>query len=276
MKVIEKRESSSINRRRGRSGRIKKDVQFKNIELTESHPKKENYCIDKLIRLKSDRDSKNKSRKFLMSSISLCLSLALVLGAFEWKSYYNDSKVELTGQIHNFEDLIEIPPTNQPIPPPPKIQHPKIVEVADEEILEDIEVDLDIEITEDTKIEEIVFLDLSSKMEEEKPDEIFTIVEQNPEPVGGMKSFYEHVGENMVYPDYAKRLNIEGRIFCQFVVEKDGSLTDIKVIKGIGGGCDEEAIRVLKGAPNWNAGKQRGRPVRVRMVLPIYFKLVSS
>lgn len=72
----------------------------------------------------------------------------------------------------------------------------------------------------------------------------------------------------------ALTLNIEGRVFVQFVVGKDGSLTDVTVIRGIGGGCDEEAIRVLKGAPGWKPGKQRGKPVRVKMVLPITFKII--
>jgi protein TonB len=68
-------------------------------------------------------------------------------------------------------------------------------------------------------------------------------------------------------------MQVEGRVFLQFVVNKDGSLTDIKVVKGIGAGCDEEAIRVLKSAPRWSPGKQRGVPVRQRMVLPLTFKL---
>ena len=70
-------------------------------------------------------------------------------------------------------------------------------------------------------------------------------------------------------------MGLEGRVFVEFVVEKDGSLTDVKIAKGIGGGCDEEAVRVISSAPRWNAGKQRGRPVRVRMVMPIMFKILE-
>jgi protein TonB len=68
-------------------------------------------------------------------------------------------------------------------------------------------------------------------------------------------------------------MGVEGKVFVQFVVDKDGTLTDIKAVKGIGAGCDEEAVRVLKAAPKWKPGKQRGRPVKVRMILPITFKL---
>lgn len=77
----------------------------------------------------------------------------------------------------------------------------------------------------------------------------------------------------MKYQNQARRMGIEGRVFVQFVVDKDGQLTEIKAVKGIGAGCDEEAVRVLKSAPKWKPGKQRGRPVKVRMILPITFKL---
>ncbi|MCK5371843.1 MAG: energy transducer TonB, partial [Cyclobacteriaceae bacterium] len=94
-------------------------------------------------------------------------------------------------------------------------------------------------------------------------------------PVGGIKAFYDFVGANLRYPPRALRMGLEGRVFVEFVVEKDGSLTDIKVVKGIGGGCDDEAVRVISLAPKWNPGKQRGNAVRVRMVLPIMFKLLT-
>ncbi|MFP4093937.1 MAG: energy transducer TonB [Cyclobacteriaceae bacterium] len=204
-------------------------------------------------------------------SIGLVISLAVVTLAFEWKSYDDQALVDLGSVDDNFEDVMDIPPTEQPPPPPPKIQQPEIVEVPDEEeIEEEIEIDLDVEITEDTQIEEMVF---EEAPEEESTDEIFMVVEDQPTPSGGMQAFYEFVGKNMKYPSQARRMGIEGKVFVQFVVDKDGSLSDVKAIKGIGAGCDEEAVRVIKSAPKWNPGKQRGRPVRVRMVLPITFKL---
>lgn len=128
---------------------------------------------------------------------------------------------------------------------------------------------------EDTRIEAVVFIeDTQAGIPEEKVDEIFTIVEEQPSPDGGIKSFYEFVSKNLNYPAQARRMGMEGRVFVEFVVEKDGSLTDIKVVKGIGAGCNEEAVRVLSLAPNWNPGKQRGREVRVRMIMPIMFKLL--
>ncbi len=104
-------------------------------------------------------------------------------------------------------------------------------------------------------------------------DEVFTVVEDQPTPPDGMKSFYEYVSTNLKYPIEARQKGIEGKVFVQFVVDKDGSLINVETVKGIGAGCDEEAVRVLQNATAWNPGMQRGRAVRVRMVLPITFSL---
>jgi TonB family protein len=103
--------------------------------------------------------------------------------------------------------------------------------------------------------------------------DVFTVVEEQPEYKGGMWAFYRYIASEIKYPLQARLEGIEGRIDVQFVVEKDGSLTDVQAIKGIGGGCDEEAVRVVQNTPAFNPGKQRGKPVRVRMVVPITFKL---
>ena len=103
--------------------------------------------------------------------------------------------------------------------------------------------------------------------------EIFQVVENQPEPVEGMSAFFSHIQQNLTYPAQAKEQGIEGKVFIEFVVAKDGSLEDVKAIKGIGAGCDEEALRVIKSAPAWTAGSIDGKPVKVKMVLPITFKL---
>ena len=221
------------------------------------------------LKKKPEADLQRKSGLFL--SIGLVVSLAIVTMAFEWKSYDDRDLMDLGNVNDEFEDVMEIPPTEQPPPPPPKVQQPEIIEVPDEEEIEDeIEIDLDVEITEETQIEEMVF---EEAPEEEVADEIFTVVEDQPTPKGGIQAFYEYVSKNMKYPAQARRMGVEGRVFVQFVVDKDGTITDVKAVKGIGAGCDEEAVRVLQNAPKWNPGKQRGRSVRVRMVLPITFQL---
>nr|WP_246205964.1 energy transducer TonB [Fulvivirga aurantia] len=203
------------------------------------------------------------------------LSLVVVILLFEWKTYDKQELVEIVQAGATTESLIEIPLTKQPPPPPNKIvQQPNIIEVSEEQLVEDITVDFDVEITEEEAIsyEEPVAIEMEEPVEE-VAEEIFTIVEDPPAPEGGLQAFFKYVGEEINYPAGARRLGIEGKVFVQFVVNTDGSLTDVVVIKGIGGGCDEEAIRVIKNAPHWAPGKQRGQPVRVRMMIPIFFTL---
>lgn len=110
--------------------------------------------------------------------------------------------------------------------------------------------------------------------EKSKSDnEVFTIVENGPEYPGGLQEFYKYIGENVTYPLEARQKNIEGRVYVQFVVDTDGTMTDLAVLKGIGSGCDEEAIRVISSAGKWIPGEQRGKKVKVRMVLPVQFLL---
>lgn len=211
-------------------------------------------------------------------SIGLVLSMLFVIVMFEWKSY---DVAELTsiGSTYetNNDDFLEIPPSEQTLPPPPprRIQAVNIVEVHEEEIIDIVEIDLDIDITEDTKFEDYdnTPIEIELEEEEEETDEIFLIVETPSVPIGGYAQFYADVSEKMRYPSQARRLGVEGKVFVQFVVDKTGAITNVKVVKGIGAGCDEEAIKVIESMPNWSPAKQRGKPVRVMMVLPITFKL---
>ncbi|MFY0606485.1 MAG: TonB family protein [Cyclobacteriaceae bacterium] len=104
-------------------------------------------------------------------------------------------------------------------------------------------------------------------------DEIFTIVQDNAEPEGGMETFYEYVKQNLVYPEEARKKGVAGRVYVQLVVEKDGSISNMKVAKGLGLECDKEAYRLVKSYPAWKVGKQRGENVRQRIILPVVFKL---
>lgn len=106
-------------------------------------------------------------------------------------------------------------------------------------------------------------------------NEIFTILDTQPQPQSGLKSFYEYIGANLKYPEQARKEGVQGKVFVEFVVDKDGKLIDVKAVKGIGAGCDEEAVRVIKEAPAWEPAKVVDMPVRVRMILPITYKLDS-
>lgn len=107
-------------------------------------------------------------------------------------------------------------------------------------------------------------------------DEIFVVVENSPEFPGGNDSLYAYIGRNIKYPESAKKEKIQGRVFVTFVIEKDGQVSSAKILRDIGGGCGEEAIRVVKNMPKWKPGTQRGNPVRVQFNLPIMFQLEKS
>ena len=106
-----------------------------------------------------------------------------------------------------------------------------------------------------------------------KEDTVYQIAEEMPEFPGGVEALMDYVGRNVKYPEEAKDKEIQGRVFVSFVIEKDGSVNEVKVLRGIGGGCDEEAVRVIKAMPKWTPGKQKGKPVRVNYQIPINFKL---
>lgn len=207
----------------------------------------------------------------LFFNIGLVVSLGLILLVFEWETADKISRVNFDTSNQQFEEIIDIPLTNQATPPPPKIQQPRIIEVPDEEeIVESIEIDLDIDITDEVVVEELV---IESEPEEEQVDEVFSIVEQMPSFPGGNTKFYEFIAKNLKYPRRALKANVEGKVVVRFVVAEDGDVSDVEVLKGIGYDCDEEAIRVLNNSPNWIPGKQRGRNVKVRVMVPLTFDI---
>lgn len=213
-------------------------------------------------------DLRNKRPFFF--SMGLFVTMALVLMAFEYRDHDEDI-IELRGRTADvFEKVVDIPLTEITPPPPPQVQVPIIVEVDNDDIVVDNDVNLHIEVTQDTKVEAIV---VQAVEPIEEVEEIFNFVEESALPKAGFVAFYKYVGDQMKYPPQARRIGIEGKVFVEFVINKDGSITDVKVVKGIGAGCDEEAVRVIRSAPAWTPGKQRGKPVKQRMVLPITFRL---
>ncbi|MEQ8243506.1 energy transducer TonB [Fulvivirga sp.] len=214
-----------------------------------------------------EKELRNKSGLFFQ--IGLLIAMMVCVSAFEYrtKSIAHDP-IDLTGMV----DETIIPPITiqDPPPPPPKPVHINPVEVKNEETLEDDLPDAIIDFNEPIVID----LTFTEPLPDEKaPQGDFTIVEEMPEPDGGIAGFYKYVQKNLKYPSQAKRMSIEGRVYVQFVINEKGELVDIAVIKGIGAGCDEEVMRIMEKAPKWNPGKQRGVPVRVKQVLPIEFRL---
>ncbi len=215
-------------------------------------------------------DLTTKSGMFL--NLGLAVAVGVTLVAFEWKSFDDGSLKDLGQVTDDFEELLDIPITEQPPPPPPPpVEQPIIQEIPDEVEIEDkIDVNFDVDVSEDDVIEEV---EISEAPVEEKADEIFDVVESPPMPPGGMSGWNQYLSKNLKYPTQARRMGVEGTVIVVFVVNTDGTIQDVDVLRGIGGGCDEEAIKVVQNAPAWEPGKQRGRPVRTRMRLPIRFQL---
>ena len=143
--------------------------------------------------------------------------------------------------------------------------------VADDK--EDIkEVNFSAEVTDDTKNIEITPVVVEEE-EDEAETQIFTVVENDPEFPGGMEALYKYLAQNIKYPQLARDNGITGKVYVTFVVERDGSIANPKVLRDIGGGCGQEAIRVVKSMPKWTPGKQRGKAVRVQFNLPVNFSL---
>lgn len=201
-------------------------------------------------------------------SIGLFLSTAFAVMAFEWRQ--RDEFIVLKPHSDNHGDpLLEIPITKVEPPPaapiPIKI-NPVFVEVKEEEIPD---IPFVIDYGDSAKS---IYVTPVEQPAEEGP-EIMLFPEESASPKGGFEAFYKYVSNNIKYPAQARRMGVEGRVFVEFVINKDGTLTDVKAIKGIGAGCDEEAVRITQAAPAWNPGKQRGKPVRQRYTLPVIFKL---
>ncbi len=214
-----------------------------------------------------------ENKKLMFTQIGLIISLLIAWLAFEHKSY---DKREIDPSLLNREvvvdeEMVEITKQEEQKPQPMEMpkQTTQLEIVNDDVEVEDIEINAEVEQNE--IIEEYVPVEVEE--EEVVETEVFTIVEEMPSYPGGDGKMYEYLGKNIKYPQIARESGIQGRVFVNFVVEPDGSVSNVKVLRGIGGGCDEEAMRVVKTMPKWKPGKQRGKAVRVSYTLPVVFKL---
>lgn len=210
-------------------------------------------------------DLRNKYAIYV--EIGLIFTLALLIVAFrvDWRSG-NDFEIVMPEQEQiNMEEIQQTKQIETP-PPPPKPPVP--IEVPNDEILEDDELDLDASLDLDEPISNTPPPPPAQEEEEEPEPEIFVIVEQMPELIGGLAAIQKQIN----YPEIAKKAGVEGRVIVQFVVDESGNVMDPQVVRGIGAGCDEEAVRAVKQA-KFKPGKQRGKPVKVKMSLPITFRL---
>lgn len=212
-------------------------------------------------------------KKLTFTLIGLVVALFIVWRVFEYRSYDKQEYEAFTRTVEVMDEEMEITKQEQPKPQvqAPKPQVTQIQVVEDDTEVEDI--DINAEVDQDEVIEVYVYEAPEIEEEEIVEEEVFLSVEENPEFPGGTAKLLEYVQKNLKYPMMARESDIQGRVFVGFVVEKDGSISNVKVLRGIGGGCDEEAVRVVQSLPKFKPGKQRGNPVRVQYTLPIVFKL---
>ncbi|GIV58848.1 MAG: hypothetical protein KatS3mg042_1761 [Rhodothermaceae bacterium] len=207
-----------------------------------------------------------RKRYPLYIEIGLVLTLLLLIVAFRI-DMRAEQTMEFVAEEQEVVQMEEIQQTQQIEKPPPPPRPPVPVEVPDDEVLEDDELDLDATLDIDEPLTDLPPPPPPAEEEEPEP-EIFVIVEEMPELIGGLASIQSQIR----YPEIAKKAGVEGRVIVQFVVDEQGRVVDPVVVRGIGAGCDEEAIRAVKQA-KFKPGKQRGKPVKVKMSLPITFKL---
>ena len=214
-----------------------------------------------------------ENKKLMFIQIGMIISLLIAWMAFEHKSY---DKREIDPSLLNREvvldeEMVEITKQEEQKPQPVEVpkQTTQLEIVQDDVEVEDIEINA--EVDQQEVIEEYVPVEVEE--EEVVEQEIFQIVEEMPAFPGGEAKLMEYVAKNIKYPQIARETGIQGRVFVGFVVEPDGSVSNVKVLRGIGGGCDEEAMRVVNSMPKWKPGKQRGKAVRVSYMLPVNFKL---
>ena len=221
---------------------------------------------------KSEKASLEKD-KLVYVLMGLVFTLSLVYVALEWTER-EVTKYEVTDTEFLFEEEVEIQQTTQetpPPPPPPAVQEVEVLNVVEDNVeTESIEVN-----AEDDKAEEVVIAaPVEAPVEEEEEEVVFVVVESMPECPGGQQALFKYLSENVKYPVIAQENGIQGRVICQFVVNKDGSIVDVEVVRSGGDpSLDKEAVRVIKSMPKWKPGKQRGKAVRVKYTVPVNFKL---
>ena len=217
-----------------------------------------------------------ENRRGLFLEIGLVVILAAVLVAFNVKTYDKEVK-EVSTRTADMEIDADIINTQEETPPPPPPEEPEVVATDLTVVENDAEIKNEVGLINaddnaNKAQEEFTRVEVEEE-EEEEEEEIFLVVEEDAEFPGGLDALSKYLAENIKYPQLAKENNITGRVFVSFVVEKDGRVGNIKILRDIGGGCGAEAVRVVKGMPKWKPGKQRGKPVRSQFTLPVSFNL---
>ena len=218
-----------------------------------------------------------ENKKFLFTEIGLIVALLAVLGAFEWSTKEATSLEALGDEVAVVVEEEQVPITQEEQLPPPEVPKEPVMSDIIDIVDDDIKVDDVVISTEDDKSlgveikEYVVEQEEEEVVEEEVP---FAIVEQKPTFQGGdANTFTKWVFSKIIYPEIAKENGVQGRVTLQFTIETDGSVKNVKVLRGVDSSLDKEAIRVVSSSPKWKPGMQRNKPVRVKYTFPVVFQL---
>lgn len=224
---------------------------------------------------KKTKKANLENKRVFFFQVGLIVTLSIVLLAFEWttiQSHTIDLNLFDRGEL--IEELAEVTIHKKKQLEMPKPKLIPTIEVVDNETDVNEEIDISSEITDETTNDlEMEFEDDLEEQIEEIP--IFKVVEENPEFPGGDAALLKFLADKINYPRIARDAGIQGTVYITFIVFEDGSIRDIGIKRGIGGGCDKEALRVVNLMPKWNPGKQRNKAVRVQMILPVKFSLIN-
>ena len=226
--------------------------------------------------IKKTEKANLENKKLLFTEIGLIISLLIVFIAFEWtQAEVTVSNLEDTTEVITEEEIIPI--TQETPPPPPSA--PKIpilsdqIDIVDDEIKIDDDMFMNLEDDASIGVEIMDYVEVQEEVVEEEAIP-FQLVEEKPSFQGGdANQFSKWVNSRLVYPEIAKENGVQGRVTLQFTVEKDGSVTKVKVLRGVDPSLDKEAVRVVSMSPKWKPGKQRDRAVPVTYTFPVIFQL---
>ncbi len=227
--------------------------------------------------IKKSEKANLENKKLLFGEIGLVVSLLITYFAFEWTSKETEvATLEDNTEIALEEEII---PITQETPPPPPTQAPKIpilsdqIDIVDDDI--ELEDDMFMNLEDDASlgVEIMDYVEVEEEVVEEEAIP-FQLVEEKPSFQGGdANQFSKWVNQRLVYPEIAKENGVQGRVTLQFTVEKDGTVTKVKVLRGVDPSLDKEAVRVVSQSPKWKPGKQRDRAVPVTYTFPVIFQL---
>ena len=217
-----------------------------------------------------------ENKRLLFIELGLIFALAVTFGAFSWSTKEKQAAVLDAGPAVTIEEE-NIPITQETPPPPPET--PKVPVLSDQiDIIDDdIQVEdniLNLDDNDDLVIEIKDYIEGPEEEEIEEEEIPYVFVEQKPSFKGGdANAFSKWVASKLVYPEIAKENGVQGRVVVGFVVERDGSITDVQILRGVDPSLDREAMRVVKSMPRWTPGKQNGSAVRVKYQVPVSFRL---